>query len=166
MTAWWGVFNGWLVNLPAPVSFLVIFVIVSVPTGLAHIWLRNRTSKGRNGESEEPEPKEQLEAWQILGARTKWFKLYEAACLLVGDDPVWPLKTKRSIEEYNELCECIRTEKLDDPKCPQGDTLSFQFGHQTKENLEGDRGTIRQYLYLQNRNIPAFLLEKHDKASL
>ena len=61
-------------------------------------------------------PEKDLKAWQVPGARTKRFKLHKAACLIVGDEPVWPLKTQRSIEEYNMLCECIRTEQLDEPE--------------------------------------------------
>ena len=108
-------------------------------------------------------PEKDLKAWQVPGARTKWFTLHEAACLVVGDEPVWPLKTQRSIEEYNMLCECIRTEQLDEPEENLEDTLSFQLGFQSPEHLHIDRRTLRRYVALQNRETPTFLVEKYDK---
>ena len=108
-------------------------------------------------------PKKDLKAWQVPGARTKRFTLHKAACLIVGDEPVWPLKTQRSIEEYNMLCECIRTEQLDEPEENPEDTLSFQMGFQSPEDLHIDRRTLRRYVALQNREPPTFLVEKYDK---
>ena len=108
-------------------------------------------------------PEKDLNAWQVPGARTKWFTLHNAACLIVGDEPVWPLKTQRSIEEYNMLCECIRTKQLDEPEENPEYTLSFQMGFQSPKDLHIDRRTLRRYVALQNRETPTFLVEKYDK---
>ena len=41
--------------------------------------------------------------WEIGGAPKKRFKLYEAACLLREIDPVWPLTSQKTNDEYSSL---------------------------------------------------------------
>ena len=66
-------------------------------------------------------------AWEIPGARTQEFKLHEAACLLVEEEPAWPLPTLKAKDEYNELSKAVRTEQLDGPGKLE-EMLSFKFG--------------------------------------
>ena len=83
--------------------------------------------------------------------------------MLVGDERAWPLKTIKSMEEYNTLCELIRTKQLDQVEGNPDDTLSFQMGFQSPEDLHIDRPTLRRYIALQNRELPTFILVKYDK---
>ena len=105
-------------------------------------------------------------AWDTPGARTASFKLYEAACLLVGEEPEWPLSTQTSSEEYNALCHAVKTDQLDSPE----DSPGFMFGWVLEDDevhlLELDRKTLRRYLALQNRPAPDFLLEKFDSLAV
>ena len=96
----------------------------------------------------------------------KWFKLYEAACLLVGDEPSWTRPTQKSRDEYAVLCDAIRGEQLDDAKIGE-DALSFQCGWHEEDDtvhlLEIDRRSLRRYLYKNDRPIPDFLHEIFDE---
>ena len=105
-------------------------------------------------------------SWQITGARTSLFEAYCAACLIAGDEPEWPLPTKRSREEYTSLCLAIRDGQLDDLGTPDDETLAWQFGHLEGGNEERetilDRKSLRLYLRLRNRPIPPFLDGRFD----
>ena len=118
-------------------------------------------------------------AHEILGATTRHFQLYEAACLLVGDVPVWPLPSARTRNEYADLYKAIREGRLDDPTDFRDDTLSIhlsllEFEDEEREKmrpdlvknirheLEIDRWTLRRYLSVVNRSIPEFLEERFD----
>ena len=111
-------------------------------------------AEGTAGRMEDPE------------ARTASFKLYEAACLLVGEEPEWPLSTRKSREEYNTLCHAVKTDRLDS----NDDSPAFMFGYVLDNDevhlLELDRKTLRRYLSFQNRPVPDFLLEKFDEHAL
>ena len=110
--------------------------------------------------------------WKIPGARTGRFELYRAACLIVGEEPVWPLQTQRSRDEYAALCEDLRTEQLDDPESDKDETLSYEFGYRSGDEEDGtpstvhemelDRRNLRRYLYRHSRAIPEFLEERFD----
>ena len=147
------------------------WVIVAVIGIVVYAWsdaeLRGRAIRvliGPAGRTDDRQ-NDQLPAWKIPGARAKWFKLHEAACLLVEDEPSWPLPTQRSRDEYAVLCDAIRGEKLDDGEAD--DTLSYQYGwHEEDETvhlLELDRRVLRRYLYRNNRPIPDFLHERFDE---
>ena len=105
-------------------------------------------------------------SWQITGARTSRFEAYCAACLIAGDEPEWPLPTKRSREEYTSLCLAIRDGQLDDLGTPDDETLAWQFGYLEGGNEERetilDRKSLRLYLRLLNRPIPPFLDGRFD----
>ena len=132
--------------------------------GTLIVWLGRKQQVGSQQSDPIPAPnKEQPEACKITGARAASFKLYEAACLLVGEERAWPLKTIKSMEEYNTLCECIRTKQLDEAEGNPDDTLSFQMGFQSHKDLHIDRPTLRRYIALQNRELPTFILVKYDK---
>ena len=52
------------------------------------------------------------DAGKITGSRTVKFKLHEAACLLVDEEPQWPLPSMRSREEYDGLIKAVESDKL------------------------------------------------------
>ena len=81
--------------------------------GTLIVWLGRKQKVGSQQSESIPAPKEQPEVWNIPGARTASFKLYEAACLLVGEEPEWPLSTQKSREEYNTLCYTVKTDQLE-----------------------------------------------------
>ncbi|MDE2924938.1 MAG: ATP-binding protein [Acidobacteriota bacterium] len=112
-----------------------------------------------------------LESWEIPGARTQKFKLYEAACYLARANPAWPLPTEAR-EEYDQLLKTIEKEGLDKKDQPGHDTLSFKAGFLTGDGerrpdkrytLEIERQVLRRYLLSLNRSIPAFLEERFDE---
>ena len=93
-------------------------------------------------------------------------------CLIVGEEPAWPLQTQRSRDEYAALYEDLRTEELDDPESGEDETLSYEFGHRSGDEEDGtpstvhemelDRRTLRRYLHRHSRAIPEFLDERFD----
>ena len=112
-----------------------------------------------------------LESWEISGARTQRFKLYEAACYLVRAIPAWPLPAEAR-EEYDQLLKSIEKEDLDKNNQPGHDTPSFKAGYlkgdgerapDTRHTLEIERQVLRRYLLSLNRSIPAFLEERFDE---
>ena len=80
-----------------------------------------------------------LEPWEISGARTQKFKLYEAACYLVPVNPAWPLPVE-ALEEYGQLLKTIEKEDLDKKDQPGHDTLSFKAGF-----LKGDGERVSRH---------------------
>ena len=51
--------------------------------------------------------------WEIKAKGTSSFKLYEAACLLTGHPPAWPLPTDKTEEEVpkpSQLCCLVKKE--------------------------------------------------------
>ena len=112
-----------------------------------------------------------LQSWEIPGARTQKFKLYEATCYLTGVTPAWPLPAEAN-EEYDQLLKAIEKEELDDKDQPGHDTLSLKVGFLTgdgegvsdkRHTLEIGRRVLRMYLLSLRRPIPEFLEERFDK---
>ncbi len=140
--------------------------LVGGALGTLIVWLGRKHKVGSQQSEPIPAPKEQPDAWKIPEARTASFKLYEAACLLVGEEPEWPLSTRKSREEYNTLCHAVKTDRLDS----NDDSPAFMFGYVLDNDevhlLELDRKTLRRYLSFQNRPVPDFLLEKFDEHAL
>ena len=103
------------------------------------------------------------EAWEIPGARTHVFKLYEAACYLAGACPSWPLP-EGAKEEYYLLLRALEGGKLDhlDPVVEDVSPYSFAVGWDDRHMLELDRPVLREYLRLEGRPIAAFLEERFD----
>ncbi len=103
------------------------------------------------------------EAWEIPGARTHVFKLYEAACYLAGACPSWPLP-EGAKEEYDLLLRALEGGKLDhlDPVAEDVSPYSFAVGWDDRHMLELDRPVLREYLRLEGRPIAAFLEERFD----
>ena len=110
-------------------------------------------------------PEKKREAWEIEGARSQKFKLYVAACLLVGDTPQWPLLTGRSREEYQALSRAIQNDEL-------GGKLAYEWGEllevgageeDVTHTLDIERRPLRKYLRSVGRAVPEFLEEQFDK---
>ena len=124
-------------------------------------------------------------ASEIPGARTNKFKLYEAACLLVDEEPQWPPPSMRSREEYDGLIKAVESDKLmyltDDYEGNQKPINELHDDSETRltqigifihlyendggdffQTIEVDRKSLREYLQSQSSTIPGFLNEDFD----
>ena len=128
------------------------------------------------------ERREEVQAWKIPGARQDRFKLYQAACLLVGEEPEWPLTSQLSRDEYRSLVEAVEAFELEivipdsSPiellkgsgnvtKALQDFELGWRRGAEDQEsirNVEVMRLALRSYLSSISRPIPEFLDERFD----
>ena len=156
---WLDYMGAWLDNWSVRASLALLGIALATYPQ----WLPNTRWYFRRIRSSQRLP----EAWRILGARTSWFSLYTAACLLVGDEPDWPLPTERSREEYDALCAAIRAGKLDDDGMAD-ESWAYNYGmHEAGDEvhqMELDRDTLRKYLRCSSRPIPLFLDERFDES--
>ena len=65
------------------------------------VWIKGSKTDRDSQESRQKEP------WEIGGARQPCFKLYEAACLLQGIQPAWPLTNQLAIDELDDLVNAV-----------------------------------------------------------
>ena len=97
--------------------------------------------------------------WEVPGARQKHFKLYEAACLLAGEEPAWPLPSQMTRDEYLSLCSDVQSDKL-------GDDLAYSYGWLEGEDgeevytLKIPRKVLRKYIKSMDRPVPEFLKKR------
>ena len=90
-------------------------------------------------------------AWEIPGARKPIFKLYEAACLLHGIDPAWPLPGQLSIEELDHLIHAVIVSD------PEVKTVDLRVVIPDKAIRPSDPSDIagRQHMYITELRIGA-----------
>ena len=96
--------------------------------------------------------------WYVAAKNKSSFKLYEAACLFIGQKPAWPLPTDRAEEEYLGLLNSVNRRKGSDLEKWSGNIHEFEI----------DRRTARQCFkgyHFRGDTIPWFLKEKFDKAT-
>lgn len=93
---------------------------------------------------------------EIPGSVQRQFKLYEAACLLVDEEPAWPIPTQRARDRYVFLVSEIKNDKF-------GDDMAFDFGGAEFRGNEHEfpirREDLREGLEAMNRPLPPFLRE-------
>ena len=175
MEPWFGLGSPWWLVL----AFLTL-IVGWWPEALAYVKKRSEkltrtTSKppppSPNALSEPQSKTPKLQSWEVPGARTERFKIYEAACLLIGEEPSWPLLSVGAREEYNVLVGDAENCNL--TVIPQKDTQGQEFdlawtkgddGPEALRNIEVHRKELRKYLRSIGRPIPKFLHEKFDDA--
>ena len=118
------------------------------------------------GPPEPPEePKRRPRSWEIKAERAQQFAVYEAACVLTGKAPRWPLQ--KDTPEENEY-ELFRLALLDDEL---GGELAYEAGFAEGDGgdesrlhlVEIERGQLRGYLRLADSQIPEFLAAEFDE---
>ena len=175
MEPWFGLGSPWWLVL----AFLTLIVGWG-PEALAYVKRRSEkltrtTSKppppSPNALSEPQSKTPKLQSWEVPGARTERFKIYEAACLLIGEEPSWPLPSAGAREEYNVLVGDTESCNLTviPPKDTQGQEFDLAWtkgddGPEALRNIEVHRKELRKYLRSIGRPIPKFLHEKFDDA--
>ncbi len=125
------------------------------------------------------------DAGKITGSRTVKFKLHEAACLLVDEEPQWPLPSMRSREEYDGLIKAVESDNLmyltNDNEGNQKPINELHDDSETRlillgllilqyekdgedffQTIEVDRKSLREYIQSQSSTIPGFLNEDPD----
>lgn len=99
----------------------------------------------------------------VEGSRSSEFYLFEAACLLSGSSPQWPLPSLQCEEEYNHLFKLIRDGV-------GGGKLAHESGWREAEGtlheLIVTHKHLRKYLEHQQRPVPAFLHNRFDSQRL
>ena len=111
------------------------------------------------------EPRRERMAWEIKAERAQQFRVYEAACVLTGKAPRWPLEKETPEENEYEL---LRLALLDDEL---GGELTHEAGFAEGDGgdesrlhlVELERRNLRAYLQAKGREIPEFLDERFDK---
>ena len=117
--------------------------------------------KRSNPKASLPAPKPaKKKAWEVPGSAVEKFMLYEAACMLAGDEPTWPLPTSRSRDQYNLLERAVSNDEL-------GADLAYSLGSFEADNeahkLQIKRRKLRRYLKARERPIPEFLKKRFDR---
>ena len=167
---------GWMNEYPALWMIGEAIVLISV-----YRWWTGRQQKSsdpQEDEAEKPgiqeqppkpdeppeEPKRRPRSWEIKAERAQQFAVYEAACVLTGKAPRWPLR--KDTPEENEY-ELLRLALLDDEL---GGELAYEAGFAEGDGgddsrlhlVEIGRQGLRNYLQAKGRKVPRFLHEQFD----
>ena len=119
-------------------------------------------------------------AWEIAGARKKHFTLKEAAALIAGADPIFPL-TGLARDEYDTLCQDVESGTLP-VLVPRGKEFApiyggkpvvqelalkaqKQFHEDILQKVRVEREPLRDYIRSQGRPVPEFLIERFDSTA-
>ena len=117
--------------------------------------------------------------WEIAGARKKHFTLKEAAALIAGDDPIFPLMGQAR-DEYDILCQDAENGTLP-VLIPKGKEFApvhggrpivqelalkaqKKFHKDILQKVKVERKPLRDYIRSQDRPVPEFLSERFDQA--
>ena len=125
--------------------------------------LKEKDQRQQKEESIDSQPESPRKRREIPGAVQAEFKLYEAACLIAGYDPAWPLRNQKAKDEFTLL-----ERDLSDGtnRSVLSRTFGYDFGFLSGQakghDLEIDRATLRKYMRSHDREIPEFLAEKYD----
>ena len=172
----------WAIILETVGAAMTLLDWILVAAGLAcatyAFWPERRTSTA--GATDVRGPAGDKRAWEIAGARKKHFTLKEAAALIAGADPIFPL-TGLARDEYDTLCQDVESGTLP-VLVPSGKEFAPIYGgrpvvqklalkahkrfhEDILQKVRVEREPLRDYIRSQVRPVPEFLIERFDSTA-